>query len=815
MAPVTPTAGTADFTGLTLTPGQSISAKQTLPAGESDAAYPLGVLAVTPPPTLQSPIAPGSGVVTVFDVLDKAYASADSVTVYVNGDPNLGGTAPPPAQTGTTQVVWLNSTVVTGDVLTATQTVNGVTSALSAPVTVAFTAPVIYKAPAQGDTSIHVMELDAAADSATIVVTDPNDPNDQAFHSTPVDPNFPGRVDVSVSGLVMGDIVTAYYTVGAIDSVESEYEKVTTATTVQYLCDDFEYDEAAYLAAWPTGTTRLDLVTDKNTTTGGTKSLFAPGGTSARVTAPTGVIGELTATETEPVVWNVNIYDPVGVDPLGTVNQFAQINADGTTDWYYMHVGILGWADTDNVHYDFRAVGNGGPNWTDLDEYDGPDRSVGWHVFTVIHKGQRIDIYVDGKLSKKNIPLPDGAPTFEVPRIGPGYYSGQPGYYDDYCIETGPVRFGVRPPNPPAVAPPMAGDELVTIINIDDDVTNVSVKDANDVELGSYAGAVTTGSIDIGLNRALVHLERITAEVTNAIGTEASVPQEVGDGNGDILICIGVREVDPNGLLGPADLGTEGGTSGTIEWIGATGETAGGAPIGMAVSPSNDWQTLVFDPTDPNYVTGWTGDGILDGTYGTIEHLAVSVDANSPDRSAGAYVMYVDNVINVGAGSPDFTVCDFEGFDPNSETLFQEPGFSGSTDPDLVEPPDYSITTAAQGNPGQSQELSWFWLDTDNQRWARIVTSSVTNVPSPIIDMTKPIKMDILLMPAAPAYEAGDMNCDGFVNNGDIDPFVLALNDPGAYAAAYPDCDINLADINGDTYVNNGDIDPFVVLLSP
>jgi agmatine/peptidylarginine deiminase len=59
----------------------------------------------------------------------------------------------------------------------------------------------------------------------------------------------------------------------------------------------------------------------------------------------------------------------------------------------------------------------------------------------------------------------------------------------------------------------------------------------------------------------------------------------------------------------------------------------------------------------------------------------------------------------------------------------------------------------------------------------------------------------------------GDLNCDGLVNNFDIDPFVLALSDPAAYAVAYPDCDINNADIDGDGQVNNFDIDPFVALL--
>ncbi len=63
-------------------------------------------------------------------------------------------------------------------------------------------------------------------------------------------------------------------------------------------------------------------------------------------------------------------------------------------------------------------------------------------------------------------------------------------------------------------------------------------------------------------------------------------------------------------------------------------------------------------------------------------------------------------------------------------------------------------------------------------------------------------------------YELGDLNCDGFVNNGDIDPFVMAISDPGAYATTYPGCDIDLGDINGDSFVNNGDIDPFVDLLT-
>ncbi|MBL8878540.1 MAG: autotransporter-associated beta strand repeat-containing protein [Phycisphaerales bacterium] len=55
-----------------------------------------------------------------------------------------------------------------------------------------------------------------------------------------------------------------------------------------------------------------------------------------------------------------------------------------------------------------------------------------------------------------------------------------------------------------------------------------------------------------------------------------------------------------------------------------------------------------------------------------------------------------------------------------------------------------------------------------------------------------------------------DMNCDGFVDNFDIDPFVLALTAPAVYAAAFPSCDAANGDVNGDGTLNNFDIDVFV-----
>ncbi|TWT41909.1 Thermophilic serine proteinase precursor [Phycisphaerae bacterium RAS1] len=62
-------------------------------------------------------------------------------------------------------------------------------------------------------------------------------------------------------------------------------------------------------------------------------------------------------------------------------------------------------------------------------------------------------------------------------------------------------------------------------------------------------------------------------------------------------------------------------------------------------------------------------------------------------------------------------------------------------------------------------------------------------------------------------FALGDMNCDGNIDVLDINPFILALSDPIAYAAQYPTCDINNGDINNDGNVDVLDINPFVALL--
>jgi hypothetical protein len=61
----------------------------------------------------------------------------------------------------------------------------------------------------------------------------------------------------------------------------------------------------------------------------------------------------------------------------------------------------------------------------------------------------------------------------------------------------------------------------------------------------------------------------------------------------------------------------------------------------------------------------------------------------------------------------------------------------------------------------------------------------------------------------------GDINCDGLVDFGDINPFVLYLSDFAAWQAAYAGCPATNGDINGDgLYPSFDDINPFVALLT-
>ncbi|MCG3127107.1 MAG: Xyloglucanase [Phycisphaerae bacterium] len=92
---------------------------------------------------------------------------------------------------------------------------------------------------------------------------------------------------------------------------------------------------------------------------------------------------------------------------------------------------------------------------------------------------------------------------------------------------------------------------------------------------------------------------------------------------------------------------------------------------------------------------------------------------------------------------------------------------------------------------------------------------------APVVDIRLDLRLErmVVATQGRGAWSAriaipGDMNGDGAVNGFDIDPLVLAMTDPEAFAANYPDVDPSLAgDLNGDGKLEFFDVDRFVALL--
>lgn len=101
---------------------------------------------------------------------------------------------------------------------------------------------------------------------------------------------------------------------------------------------------------------------------------------------------------------------------------------------------------------------------------------------------------------------------------------------------------------------------------------------------------------------------------------------------------------------------------------------------------------------------------------------------------------------------------------------------------------------------------NWTWTPTELSNANRLRIRSVT--PSGTGDW---VESGTFAVVAAP-YAAGDMNCDGAVNFGDISLFIAALK-AGSPDGWPHDCPWSQADCNGDGAVNFGDIGAFIAAV--
>ena len=96
-------------------------------------------------------------------------------------------------------------------------------------------------------------------------------------------------------------------------------------------------------------------------------------------------------------------------------------------------------------------------------------------------------------------------------------------------------------------------------------------------------------------------------------------------------VGFGVRETGT-----AAAIGADGGTTGTIEWVGVPSAT-GGMPNPSTALTANTWKTVNLN-IPFSAVTGFTGNGIVSSGKGVLEQLALQ-----PTGGMGVYNVYVDN----------------------------------------------------------------------------------------------------------------------------------------------------------------------------
>jgi len=197
-----------------------------------------------------------------------------------------------------------------------------------------------------------------------------------------------------------------------------------------------------------------------------------------------------------------------------------------------------------------------------------------------------------------------------------------------------------------------------------------------------------------------------------------------------LSISIGVRETDAGG--GPDNgIGGNGGSTGGIEFINLDG---------LTLALNNTWQQFSFDVAAANFngqvtpFAGATANGVLDGSYGTLEHIRIKSNGNTAPIS-----LWIDDVVNTidpaGPPPPQSVLIGngFEGFADGTQVMFLDPGFSGSTTANVLAGSTSGVDSSMFLNGAASYRVDFQFVDNDPTRWVRLTSFNALNVPNPIV----------------------------------------------------------------------------------
>lgn len=332
---------------------------------------------------------------------------------------------------------------------------------------------------------------------------------------------------------------------------------------------------------------------------------------------------------------------------------------------------------------------------------------------------------------------------------------------------------------PGAPSPLEAGKTIVTIGNLDPLAGEVKLyADGQLIGSSAVAGA---SQLDLTVPPLVAGATLTVSQTVGGIescqcpGASGLV---VGTGmNSPVKIAIGIRETSQ----GSGTVGADGGITGNIEWVGVAA-TVGGAPQGKSVPTSTEWQTLTFSwpsagGTD-SVLSFSSGNAVIDGAWGVLEHLAITIDE---PFNTGRYVVKIDSIYN---GTT--LLCDFDNpvtFPAGGLAMFRAPSHSGSTAQHLMVYPNAAGVDATEGADGtaQSYKVEFQYRDDDPKRWLRLstfddTTSADIPVQNPLIDLSKPITMKVLLYGQPPCGAVfADADGDGDVDMTDFAAFQRCL----------------------------------------
>ena len=191
-----------------------------------------------------------------------------------------------------------------------------------------------------------------------------------------------------------------------------------------------------------------------------------------------------------------------------------------------------------------------------------------------------------------------------------------------------------------------------------------------------------------------------------------------------VPISIGLRETGAGGGAAFTNVGDDGGFAGGIEWINLDGQT---------LTLDGTWQQFTFDlAMDPvTLFAGATANGMLEGGYGTIEHIRI-LNNNGVTEPI---TIFVDDVVNeyddTNGRRIVATVEDFEGYGHGDEVMFQEPGFSGSTAGNINAGATGGVNNFVASRPIGAMQSDFQFVDNSPTRWLRLTTFNAINRPNP------------------------------------------------------------------------------------